>query len=96
VVRLRADREGDAVAREPAAQEVVACMGWFAFVGRGHAFVRGLFTKGARKQAGLLLPPVRFTPSVEGWPGFDPRYDVWVPRGRSRPTHGRTSVTFMC
>ena len=49
-----------------------------------------------RRQAGLLLPPVRFTPSVEGWPGFDLRYDAQVPRGRSLLTHGRTSVTFMC
>ena len=38
----------------------------------------------------------RFIGSVEGWPGFDPCYDVCVPRGRSRLTRGRTSVTFMC
>ena len=55
---------------------------------------RGLGEEGG--QAGLLLPPVRFTPSVEGWPGFDPRFDAQVPRGRSWLTHGRTSVTFMC
>ena len=28
--------------------------------------------------------------------GFDPFHDAQVPGGRSRLTHGRTSVTFMC